>query len=764
MAAIFRSRRTDGGETASGSGPALAHVHQGPDEAAPRDGATAAVFAGVVAATMALYYYNSTFGGLETAGRDTISGLSIAFFLIFSGHGFKVVVDRAGIRSVPSWLYSNGAQSLLWLVVLCLAGLVAPLLPVSPLPVFGILGALSCLSALRAAFRAPVRPPAVVAFLAFAAFSGLQMAWFVLHGQDVMLIEGGISRDTVYHAAVAGMIQTYGVASTGVDGVVYYPYHFGSHWVAARLASLTGGSLLDFYQSTFRMVTISFFVHALLGFVLALRERVYRGENRHAPPLHSDLLLWTLLYLGLIGIHQGFGVALQDDYQSSVLGSESFVLAQACAYSIFTLFLVFFRDRMMAPGMVAGRTPAVMPLCAWDWIALGIVLPLGLGAIGLMKISLMILTLPMVGWIFLRYGLFHRATLWIPMAASIFMAALVARVTSLWLSNPAQSVTLSMSSLASGYAAQPWQWSAVVAGAAFWPGMFIFSRLRHLRLGTFPEMFSALGARRLIDVEVVLLLSLAGFAPGALTRIAGGGQVYFTIVPIIASLAFFLACRGLGFAAVATMASTLRPLHRLRRARVEWAVVLFASAPFLLLVGGAAIRGFGTAEMTLSIMRQTFLLPFDCLTHDCWERRVQSRRKMVAHRPGPHRVFRLLNRLQQLPRGEKQRSLLFIPKETRAYWQGLNPRHGPSLPCLVRPFIAPAVSGLAMLDGRPEPGCPGAERAAYRLDGLPPVADMSSATICAAARQRGFARVWVIAPAGETLEWASLRVVECGGS
>jgi hypothetical protein len=127
-------------------------------------------------------------------------------------------------------------------------------------------------------------------------------------------------------------------------------------------------------------------------------------------------------------------------------------------------------------------------------------------------------------------------------------------------------------------------------------------------------------------------------------------------------------------------------------------------------------------------------------------------------------VFRLLNRLQQLPRGEKQRSLLFIPKETRAYWQGLNPRHGPSLPCLVRPFIAPAVSGLAMLDGRPEPGCPGAERAAYRLDGLPPVADMSSATICAAARQRGFARVWVIAPAGETLEWASLRVVECGGS
>jgi len=67
------------------------------------------------------------------------------------------------------------------------------------------------------------------------------------------------------------------------------------------------------------------------------------------------------------------------------------------------------------------------------------------------------------------------------------------------------------------------------------------------------------------------------------------------------------------------------------------------------------------------------------------ESRLRSDKKIVA----------VLGSLDEMPLAEKRRSLLFVPKSNRQYWELL---HGPYWP-KDGPFVGPALSGVAMIDG-----------------------------------------------------------------
>jgi hypothetical protein len=64
-----------------------------------------------------------------------------------------------------------------------------------------------------------------------------------------------------------------------------------------------------------------------------------------------------------------------------------------------------------------------------------------------------------------------------------------------------------------------------------------------------------------------------------------------------------------------------------------------------------------------------------------------------------YKVIKTLHELAELPLAEKRQMLLFIPQSNRAYWT-LSANF-----CKATPFIAPAISGIAMLDGLPSASC-----------------------------------------------------------
>jgi hypothetical protein len=58
---------------------------------------------------------------------------------------------------------------------------------------------------------------------------------------------GEVHQDTLFHAAIAAMVKTYGVASTGLNGLVEINYHVFSHRMFATLSEISGAPILMVY-------------------------------------------------------------------------------------------------------------------------------------------------------------------------------------------------------------------------------------------------------------------------------------------------------------------------------------------------------------------------------------------------------------------------------------------------------------------------------------------------------------------------------------
>jgi len=122
-----------------------------------------------------------------------------------------------------------------------------------------------------------------------------------------------------------------------------------------------------------------------------------------------------------------------------------------------------------------------------------------------------------------------------------------------------------------------------------------------------------------------------------------------------------------------------------------------------------------------------------------------------------------LVKLYDLPTAEKRVTLLYIPKTNRVYWDlfGADPRDR-GRPPWATPFVAPALSGLALLDGLPDPQDlpPGGEYgygvyARAKETGRP--SDQHKEELGRRAAEMGFRRILVLdaGPGGEPLlhEW-----------
>lgn len=105
-----------------------------------------------------------------------------------------------------------------------------------------------------------------------------------------------------------------------------------------------------------------------------------------------------------------------------------------------------------------------------------------------------------------------------------------------------------------------------------------------------------------------------------------------------------------------------------------------------------------------------------------------------------YQIIQELQILANLPLLEKQKTLLFIPQSNRLYWE-LEPN------CESTALIAPAITGIAMIDGLPKVGCE-AKGYGYEIYSLRRTQQssfvMSKNQLCSKALAQGFSQIIVI--------------------
>ena len=554
------------------------------------------------------------------------------------------------------------------------------------------------------------------------------------------------SPDLVFHANVSAMVETYGVASTGLDGLPYFAYHWGSHWVMAQLSRLTGVMPITFYALGYPILFLPTFLLSMLYFIAAVQSTLSGGGG-----LGRETLTWwqhCLLLTGLGKFLPKYVLAVFYFYWDANFYSESLAFA-TCLFLLLTAIAI----PRLPRGWMSSLPSSERRQSSWIGpVFVAVMILATFATITVLKVTVSHLALAAFFFICLR----ARRRRWV--ALSLLIAAATVVVTSRWTSYPVTvqirpfSVWLYRVPLAA--------WPQYILINGIWVIVYAVIRFKQASVYTVGDLVRSIRERRIIDVEFVFYMLLVSMMP---TILLGGGAGYGS---------FYYQCNVqlvtlLG--TVALLGTISRPLRgRLGR---DWGWLTSLSltgiaAKTLLLAGFGASCVNSLQDIRVAVWRNvasrgdSAATPLGrdsepdkpalrtILRSGQFERAASLIRKNTIDverrlQCGDLAVIGALEGLgREIPLATKRRSVLWIPKTNRQFWDvATNRRYVPLIPG--------ALSGLAMIDGLPEVGGV-QDRGYYAYDRFdqPFLATLSQEEALDRARSLGFAYLIELQPNG----------------
>ncbi len=572
--------------------------------------------------------------------------------------------------------------------------------------------------------------------------------------ENVALHGGSAWFDSYYHAGIANMIGTYGVASSGLDGFPFVQYHFGSHVVFRAWASLTGLPMLRFYSHAFPLIVPVLYVVAFAILIDSIRRaRRWTGSPISSAKLASGF--FAVVMVGALPLPLGYA----GGFGLGPFFSESYGFALA-------ILFLFLAEAVNALSLrVHGRASPVAMREAFTAL---LVIPLGIALVGFMKVAIMPLAVIAFLYVVVRHGL-YRKPVWL---VSAVLAGLSFVVASKFIVPRGYEQQLQLFAYLRYVLPLRW-WPFFLSLHLLWTWVYAAIRFRQEGVTDFGTLRSALSRRKIIDVEALVLIAVLGLGPGTILPLSleaiffSDPQRWVAVALILGDLAVLAWLAGkwksyresglfgwsptrisglfLGLPLVLCFVVTL----------FQWPLQM-ARANLATRKEAALLAGSPDINLRLRLRQMNFSDLFEPSVLDSGVRRGQ--------RAG---IVSAMEAVARLPHSEKRRSAVYIPKSVDAYWRILPD----SANCSYAPFVAPAFTEVALLDGLPPSWCP--TKPGYGMnvyaasDAEQRVVMRSDDDLCRRAARWDVTQVIVIQPAKgeENNAWPvkfALRKVRCG--
>jgi hypothetical protein len=512
---------------------------------------------------------------------------------------------------------------------------------------------------------------------------------------ESLIVDGNVHHDTLYLASLGNMLRTYGVASTGIDGLPYVPYHWGSAWLFAQWANLVGVDPLQFYQLTFPVTIIPFFFGGVVALAIFLRDRRSPATGDRARRLGG--WFWTIFIAIAVGIAPLAGMEAMGVWTSNILISESYTIALPAALLVVVITISW------ADGVSAD--PASLwssPLRKTDLLFLFLIFPAALVLLGYLKISLMALMFAATVFLFLRLRLYRR----LPHVAAMAISAVAFYVTYKRVSLPAHREGYVALDYVRSFVPPPW-WPFFLLIHLLWTWVYAVYRCRQENVHNLADLWTALSEGRLLDVELIVGIALVGVVPGMIIHIDGGSAFYFSDVQRWLAAAFLLSWIA-------------GARHRFWRGEISGTTrssgigaIPTRSLLAAFLIFPAAGSVFSNAIHWPAIMVKQNVAVRDQLYDTAGNTSGTGRMRDLARLRDPaiiatglragrnYTMVHSLEQFQTIPLRNRRHFALFIPQDDAHFWNSLT-RPGA---CTFQSFVAPALSGVALIDGMPALGC-----------------------------------------------------------
>lgn len=715
-----------------------------------------ALFCGLLAPLIAAVYMLAR-TGFDNPVRPVAAAVAISWTLTVVPFALYAMLNRS---RTGDWYRSEGFLTLAIAVILALCGLLARR-GAGLLLIFELLAVVAVGWTVAVLWSRTSLGRKALFFLATSAYAvwiaGVEWANGFLNPLFVenLVLHGGDKHiDTLFHMSVANMIGTYGTPSIGWDGVPMLTYHFGSAWFFAQLAGITGMTVVQFFQLGVPVILIPFCLRAILVLAAEVRERarpmVAEAKGRGWFLIFFFLACATVGFLPAAALHSvgvwGIGPFL----------SESHVLAMTIALLFLAVIAVFAKQRSPVEQMPGGASV---------YFFLLVFVPVATASIGVVKVSQMLLLLAFAVFVLIRFRLYRNGIVLLS-ALLTFALALFTYRTVVW-SGLNEGLT-PLSFLRSEIPLAWWPLFPILH--LVWTWTYTYVRLKSERASTISDVRALIGSRKIVDVELVVGIAIVGLLPGLVFNIRADAY-YFSDFQRWFALALLL---GNLFLLTGQLAKRdLLPSFRvstIRTMRIERLMVTVALACVLLTMGitvlnwtrslvranldarrelqevaavrpsaslGGSVKRFirhpANADFRMEVSEQVANLHNAAL----FRRALQSSER--------YSLVNTLLKIGQLPRGERQESLIYVDPSLDTFWNFIPYART----CEYSVMIGPALAGTALMDGVPA-GCDlngfyGTE--AYpEKDSVRGSVPIVRADLCREANRRGFTRVIHLSP------------------
>jgi len=648
---------------------------------------TVAVFCSIMAAILALTAYiiqsgylfqldidNSHFYGSEHFFPPILSALVISIFLLNFPQAYRVAESKFKLPLKNTWLTSDAALSLLGLIILIVVG---NIFSFYVLHVFYLISFLLFAYVFYSWFKEGNYKQNYI----FIGISILFAIWLasLIWGEgwkDLLFFEKMIFIDKVHafkcfndplsHSAIINMIQVHGIASTGVDGIPLFIHQTAGYWISVGIAKLLDAPTIVFQTIASPVIYLPFMFSSLL--LLAINLKKWKeGTNLVNWVLRTDWKFWLIFFVFNIGI-----VPYRFSHNTGVLWyvgimSASMFLGLAFFFLLLGLLSSFIRHN----NVLIKRT---------DFILFLFILPFMIVLIGFIKLPIVLVTLPFLFYLFIRLRL-YKIAIYNFSFVIISGIGVIFFIASISLANQVTSYHEHSVSIIDPFHLyrtwiKPSFWLYFLFFNCFWSILFVTLKLWYEKsINNVSHLRTLLVNRQLIDVEIIIVLCIIGLLPGMLFHM----PPYNHPASLTANL-YILDIQN--WIALSFLLASIGKFNGIFNKKVK----LFLLVPVLL--GGYFF-----------VSNYIFHIHYLYAEESHLSQLIKNNPDYLSTTQG--RTLQLLHKIgRDMLLSEKKKTLVFIPQSNMDFWNiKLDACYGV-------PFLVPAITGMAMLDGFPPISCP----------------------------------------------------------
>ncbi|MDM0122286.1 hypothetical protein [Variovorax arabinosiphilus] len=327
---------------------------------------------------------------------------------------------------------------------------------------------------------------------------------------------GTVHVDMLFHAAIVNMISEFNAPSLGIDGTTPFPYHFGSHKIAALFCHLLGIGAIKFYAIAFTLLfgplfILSFFFFST-SFLLFLSRTEYTTA-RERKIIYSKWfwISFFLVFVGLIPATDRRNLGVWDN----AFHSESFGVAILASY-LAGIWILDQLGHKISVGLRWYSYPAIgvylIALCS---------LKISVGAVVGCLLAYITLRLPLT--------LIQRSLAWLAMSSALVYGYFATQVAAQGANAGPGLMQMIKPFAFIKDVLPPERW--LPSFFAFFGPMIVFSilRLHRFSLPNAPGAIAILNAVPR-DVELIIIITLISIAPGLILSVPQGSTNFFAEV------------------------------------------------------------------------------------------------------------------------------------------------------------------------------------------------------------------------------------------